>query len=153
MFPLFPQGKPADAAAVVQQLLLWAPWDTPLYWLLAEVYADAGRTREAATILDRIVESRQYSNRAKLMARRAELTAAVAKLPPEKEDEPLVLAGPPAADEGGKFLPSRGAVVAAAAVVCGRRAGHGRATGAAVGGQAVRRAAGANPAARSRTRP
>ena len=41
VFPLFPKDKPADAAAVVQQLLLWAPWDTALYWLLAEVYADS----------------------------------------------------------------------------------------------------------------
>ncbi len=116
VFPLFPQGKPADAAAVVQQLLLWAPWDTALYWLLAEVYADQGRVREAATILDRIVESRQYSNRAKLMARRAELTAAAAKLPPEKGDEPLLVPPAPPPDDGGKFLPSTAAVLTAAGV-------------------------------------
>ena len=114
VFPLFPKDKPADAAAVVQQLLLWAPWDTALYWLLAEVYAEQGRVREAATILDRIVESRQYSNRAKLMARRAELTAAVARLPPEKEDEPLLGAPPPPPEDSGKFLPSTSAVLVAA---------------------------------------
>ncbi len=122
VFPLFPQGKPADAAAVVQQLLLWAPWDTALYWLLAEVYAGQGREREAATILDRIVESRQYSNRANLMRRRAELTAAVARLPPEAGDAPLVLPAEPAkpaADDGAKFLPSPTAVLVAAGAFAG----------------------------------
>lgn len=118
VFPLFAKDKPkpADAVAVVQQLLLWAPWDTALYWLLAEQYAGAGREREAATILDRIVESRQYSNRAKLMARRAELAATVAKLPPEKLDEPLLTADPPPppATDPKAFLPSRWAVGAAA---------------------------------------
>ena len=117
VFPLFPKERPADAAAVVQQLLLWAPWDTSLYWLLAEVYADAGRVREAATILDRIVESRQYSNRKKLLARRAELTAAAAKLPPETGDVPLLTsAGPPQfAPDPADFLPSRRAVRVTAA--------------------------------------
>lgn len=122
VFPLFPRDKPkpADAVAVVQQLLLWAPWDTALYWLLAEQYAEAGRVREAATILDRIVESRQYSNRAKMMARRAELAAAVAKLPPEKIDEPLLTADePPPATDPNAFLPSRWAVGAAAAAFVG----------------------------------
>src|SRR5439155_16809126 len=33
---------PADAVAVVQQLVLWAPWDTGLYWLLAELYVADG---------------------------------------------------------------------------------------------------------------
>lgn len=119
VFPLFPAGdKPPDAVAVVQQLLLWAPWDTALYWLLAELYADAGRVREAATILDRIVESRQYSNRRLLMAHRAALRAAVAALPPEKADEPLMTADAPPqfAPDPAAFLPSRRALWAAGGV-------------------------------------
>ena len=52
VFPLFPGTPPADAVAVVQQLLLWSPWDTALYWRLAELYAADGKLREAAVIFD-----------------------------------------------------------------------------------------------------
>lgn len=55
---------PPDAIAIVQQLLLWSPTDSRLYWLLAELYAASGRFVEAQKILDECVsEARQYGNR------------------------------------------------------------------------------------------
>jgi tetratricopeptide (TPR) repeat protein len=118
VFPLFPAGQPADAVAVVQQLLLWAPWDTALYWLLAELYAEAGRVREAAAILDQCVEGRQYSNRKALLARRAAVKARVRELPPEAEDEPLIEQATPPADPAA-VLPSRRAAAIGAGVFGG----------------------------------
>lgn len=105
---------PADAVAVVQQLVLWAPWDAGLYWLLAELYAANGQLREAAIIFDQCADSRQYSNRPIFMAHRTAVRDAVAKLPPERTADELVAPDPtpPApAGEPGKFLPSRTAVI------------------------------------------
>ena len=38
---------PPDAVAIVQQLLLWFPTDTRLFWLLAELYAAEGKLDQA----------------------------------------------------------------------------------------------------------
>ena len=59
---------PADAVAIVQQMLLWNPTDTGLYWLLAELYAVEGTLRQSAVIFDQCAWSRQFSNRKVLMA-------------------------------------------------------------------------------------
>lgn len=82
---------PKDAIPIVQQLLLWAPWDTSLYWLLGELYAAEGRFREAAYILDGCAFTRQYSNRKVMMAHRAKVKEAAAKMPPEPSDDDLLL--------------------------------------------------------------
>lgn len=107
---------PADAAAIVQQLLLWAPNDTGLYWLLAEVYAATGRLRQADVIFTQCVDGRQFSNRPVFMAHRAAVADAVKRLPPEKTAEEVILPDtPPAAPPkpaGGDFLPSRERLVA-----------------------------------------
>ena len=102
---------PPDAVAVVQQLLLWSPADTPLFWLLAEVLAADGRVREAAVLFDQGAEVRQYSNRAVFMAHRAAVRAAVAALP-AAETGPVP---PPPERPPADVLPSRGRVVGVAA--------------------------------------
>lgn len=104
---------PADAIAIVQQLVLWAPWDAGLYWLLAELYAADGRLREAAVIFDQCADSRQYSNRPIFMAHRTAVRDAVAKLPPEKTDDLAPTSDPPTPPPAGegRFLPSRSAVI------------------------------------------
>jgi hypothetical protein len=116
---------PADAVAVVQQLLLWSPWDTSLYWLLAELYAAEGQLRAADTIFFQCANSRQYSNRPTLMAHRAAIREAVAKLPAEAPtDVPALGTGitpdaptPARTETGdGKFLPSEGKTYAVGAV-------------------------------------
>ncbi len=80
---------PPDALATVQQLVLWFPHDTRLYWLLAEIYAAKGEFRAAQKIMDECVRSLGYSNRKVLMQHReAVMKAADATVPPP--DEPLL---------------------------------------------------------------
>lgn len=57
------QKLPADALAIVQQLVLWLPDDSRLYWLLGEVYAalgDSASLQAAGKIFDQCVDSRQF---------------------------------------------------------------------------------------------
>jgi tetratricopeptide (TPR) repeat protein len=68
---------PPDAVAIVQQLLLWFPGDTRLYWLLAELYAADGQLDEAQTIFDQCAGPRQFSARRHLMEHRTAVTAAI----------------------------------------------------------------------------
>ena len=68
---------PLDAIAIVQQLLLWFPTDTRLYWLLAELYSGDGKLDEAHTIFEQCTWSRQYGNRKVLMQHRTAIAAAI----------------------------------------------------------------------------
>jgi tetratricopeptide (TPR) repeat protein len=51
---------PPDALALVQQLVLWLPDDTRLYWLLGELYNATGDVETAARIFEECVWSRRY---------------------------------------------------------------------------------------------
>jgi tetratricopeptide (TPR) repeat protein len=52
---------PKESVAIVQQLLIWLPDDTRLYWLLGELYNAAGDVRAAADIFDDCVWRRRFS--------------------------------------------------------------------------------------------
>lgn len=102
---------PADAVAVVQQLLLWSPWDSDLYWLLGELYAADGRLREAEAIFDQCAQGRYFTNRRVFMEHRAAVREAVSRLPPDDEgDAPLVADRRP---EFADLLPSVGVMIGA----------------------------------------
>jgi tetratricopeptide (TPR) repeat protein len=143
IFPLFPvkfvndSGKyepgrlaanekaklPPDAVAIVQQLLLWAPWDTGLYWLLAELYASEGKVQPADAIFFQCANSRQYSNRPELMEHRRVVSQLAEQARREKPSGVPVLADapegpppPPSGRAGGGFLPSQDKVIVAGAV-------------------------------------
>ena len=77
---------PADAVAVVQQLLLWSPEDTRLLWLLAELYAADGQSREADQVFDQCTWARTFTNRRVLMDHRGKVRDLVARLPTESVD-------------------------------------------------------------------
>jgi hypothetical protein len=83
---------PADAIAIAQQLLLWFPGDTRLYWLLAELYAASNNLRAAATLFERCSWSRQYGNRKVMMEHRTAVQSAVPQDAPP-EDAPLTQPG------------------------------------------------------------
>jgi hypothetical protein len=51
---------PTDAIAIVQQLLIWLPDDTRLYWLLGELYNAKGDVAAADKIFEDCVWSRRY---------------------------------------------------------------------------------------------
>ena len=53
---------PADALAIVQQLVLWHPQDARLYWLLGELYNADGDVETAANILEVCTFAMGYSN-------------------------------------------------------------------------------------------
>ncbi|HJZ57225.1 MAG TPA: hypothetical protein VKE74_19805, partial [Gemmataceae bacterium] len=91
------KGKlPPDAVAVVQQLLLWFPTDTRLFWLLGELYAADGDVSSARTIFDKCVNARQYGNRKLLMDHRAAVLAALeTRKPPAEPPPPAEDAQPP----------------------------------------------------------
>lgn len=81
---------PADAVAVVQQLLLWAPWDDRLLWTLAEVYYATGKVREAHSVYKMLVlpaetnEGRGYRGPRLLGDHVKRVGAEFAKLPQEE---------------------------------------------------------------------
>src|SRR5262249_15331003 len=51
---------PADAIAIVQQLLLWFPADNRLYWLLGELLNAQDDIGSAATVFNECVWTRRY---------------------------------------------------------------------------------------------
>jgi tetratricopeptide (TPR) repeat protein len=51
---------PADAVAIIQQLLLWFPADARLYWQLGELLNATGDIASAATVFDECVWTRRY---------------------------------------------------------------------------------------------
>jgi tetratricopeptide (TPR) repeat protein len=78
------QKLPLDAVAIVQQLLLWMPDDTRLYWLLGELYNATGDVDAAAKIFEECEWSRRFDTPT-LRAHRQVVQEAKPK------NEPLVL--------------------------------------------------------------
>ncbi|VTR97440.1 tetratricopeptide repeat protein [Tuwongella immobilis] len=75
---------PADAIAIVQQLLLWSPEDSRLYWLLAELYAANNELQAASRILDECVDSRRFQNSTLIDHRHRIREAIQARIPPDE---------------------------------------------------------------------
>lgn len=75
---------PRDAVAIVQQLLIWMPYDTRLYWQLGELYNASGNIAAASMIFEDCVWNRRY-DAAELRAHRQIVQSAKPK------SEPLVL--------------------------------------------------------------
>lgn len=90
---------PPDALATVQQLVLWFPHDTRLYWLLAELYAARGEFAAAERIMGECVSSLGYSNRKVLMQHREAVTK-VAKEKGAAPEEALLGGGDKPTDAG-----------------------------------------------------
>lgn len=55
------QKLPPDAVAIVQQLLIWMPQDTRLYWLLGELLNAHGQINDAADVFVDCEDSRRYN--------------------------------------------------------------------------------------------
>jgi tetratricopeptide (TPR) repeat protein len=74
---------PKDALAIVQQLVLWFPEDTRLYWLLGELLNADGQINEAYTVLNECVDARRYDS-AELKEHRRILLDALRRPRPEE---------------------------------------------------------------------
>jgi tetratricopeptide (TPR) repeat protein len=100
---------PGDAIAIVQQLLVWMPDDTRLYWQLGELYNGAGDIEAARGIFEDCIDNRRF-DAPELRAHRQVVREA------KPSTEPLVLepapekpAEQPAAAE---WLPHTGKLIA-----------------------------------------
>jgi tetratricopeptide (TPR) repeat protein len=82
---------PPDALALVQQLLVWMPDDTRLYWLLGELLNARGDVEDADKVFEDCVYSRRYPA-AELQEHRRVVREARAEL---KSGDDLVAAAPP----------------------------------------------------------
>jgi len=120
--PLERAKLPKDAVAVVQQLLLWSPEDTPLLWLLAELYTAEGRFREAEQVFDQLTWGRNFTNRKTLMEHRTAVREAAAKMPAENDDQLLpdtATPPPPGDDDAAKWQELREELVPVIVVFAG----------------------------------
>jgi hypothetical protein len=99
---------PADAVAVVQQLLVWLPDDTRLYWLLGELYNAQGDLERAAAVFD---DCRRESGRrfdaAELREHRQVVQDALASAPPPTIVQDGVGAEPGPASGPADWMPDR----------------------------------------------
>lgn len=71
---------PADAIAIVQQMLLWTPDDAMLFWTLAELYAANGQLQDAADAFDQCT-ARGLTKPKLLMSHRTAVRDSVGRLP------------------------------------------------------------------------
>jgi tetratricopeptide (TPR) repeat protein len=107
---------PAEALAVVQQLVLWLPDDTRLYWQLGEVYNANGDIGAAAKIFDDCVGNvRRFSapdlrmHRLIVQEARPKVSSPLLDLPSDQPSGPPDNA--PARDSSDGWLPERGQLV------------------------------------------
>jgi tetratricopeptide (TPR) repeat protein len=87
---LAPEQKaklPADAIALVQQLLLWLPDDTRLYWLLGELYAANGDLDAALEVFNECLDARRFDAQLLRQHRQAVRDAIAARPPPPGDDD------------------------------------------------------------------
>lgn len=83
--PVMKAKLPPDAIATVQQLLLWFPEDTRLYWLLGELYNAHGDIDSAAAIFSECVWGRRFNAPALTEHRRVLREAIDARVPSQPE--------------------------------------------------------------------
>lgn len=95
---------PANALAILQQLVIWFPEDTRLYWQLGEVYNAQGDLNAAARIFEECVGTRRFSAAALREHRR---TVQAAK-PAEENPLAQTPAPPPPAPS---WMPEKGQLI------------------------------------------
>ena len=78
---------PPDALAIVQQLVLWHPFDGRLYWLLGELYNADGDVETAFAILDECTNALAVTNETIKEHRRLLKTAAESVVTARKEQQ------------------------------------------------------------------
>jgi hypothetical protein len=93
--PLVGEKLPADAEAVLTQLVLWMPGDSELLWHYAEVLNAEGKIDEACAVMDYLVDARAMGNFTELRQHRVALHEAGAE--PTKTKKEDVAITPPVA--------------------------------------------------------
>jgi tetratricopeptide (TPR) repeat protein len=108
---------PPDALAIVQQLIIWLPDDTRLYWLLGELYNADGDVEAAAKIFDDCVGNvRRFSapelREHRQIVQEAKPKAAIVVLEPVTERPGMPAPSPPQPGSLPNWLPDTGQLVA-----------------------------------------
>ena len=86
---------PPDALAIVQQLVLWFPGDSRLYWLLAELYAADGDYAAAWKLFQSLSWGRAYSSHKIMMDHRQAVEAALNSQPRKATDDVALVSSVP----------------------------------------------------------
>ena len=100
---------PPDAVAVVQQLLIWLPDDTRLYWLLGELLNAQGDIEAASKVFDECRGMPRHLDAPELQKHRQIVQEAVARLAPA--DTGSDLAAPAGPEPPGDWLPDKKHIV------------------------------------------
>ncbi len=105
--PAEQQKLPPDAVAIVQQLLIWLPQDTRLYWLLGELLNARGDVIDADKVFAECVDARRF-NVAELREHRR-IVKEARETAAREGDGPTLQAGNPdtSGDPGGTLPDSR----------------------------------------------
>ena len=110
---------PKDALAIVQQLVLWLPDDTRLYWLLGELLNAQGDVADANVVLDECRYNRRFDAE-ELQQHHRLIKEALASATPAAPEVPLLPSEPPSNWFAGKTnLLIGGAVVGLVVVLLG----------------------------------
>lgn len=111
---------PKDALAIVQQLVLWLPDDTRLYWLLGELLNAQGDVADANTVLDECRYNRRFDAE-ELQQHHRLIKEALAAATPAAPPVPVLPADEPASSwfAGKSHLLIGGAVVALVVLLLG----------------------------------
>lgn len=96
---------PADALAILQQLVIWFPEDTRLYWQLGEMYNAQGDLNAAARIFEECVGTRRFSAAA-LRAHRRTVQAAK-----PVEENPLAQSPAPSSPAVPSWMPEKSQLI------------------------------------------
>lgn len=111
---------PQDALAIVQQMVLWLPDDTRLYWLLGELLNALGDVADANVVLDECRYNRRF-DADELQQHHRLIKQALAAVAPAAPDVPMLPPDEPASSwlAGKSHLLKGGAVVAVVVILLG----------------------------------
>src|SRR5579871_6458854 len=111
---------PKDALAIVQQLVLWLPDDTRLYWLLGELLNAQGDLADANVVLDECRRNRRFDAE-ELQQHHRLIKEALAAAAPAAPEVPMLPSEEPASSwfTGKSHLLIGGAVVAVVVILLG----------------------------------
>jgi tetratricopeptide (TPR) repeat protein len=101
---------PPDAVAIVQQLLVWLPDDTRLYWLLGELLNAQGDLEGATQVFDECSWLRRFDT-PELQQHRQIVQEALAQAAPGAPDLGPESPAPSSPEEPSGWLPDRGHLV------------------------------------------
>jgi hypothetical protein len=97
---------PGDAAAIVEQLIFWLPFDNRLYWLLGEVLNARGDVRSASEVFGDLVDPNKRKEQSRVLRQHWRIVDEAAKAQGEASLEEPVKSDPAATSPTSERAPS-----------------------------------------------